>query len=85
MDLLARRGEDAGAGCQWWIKIDSAFSEYIEYMNSVNIFPVFFPVFLSLSLSHRCMEAGESITPEIKKVIKEEETTKEWWGLGRIR
>ena len=31
----------------WWIKIDSALSEYIEYMNSVQ----HFPVFVSLSLS----------------------------------
>ena len=57
----------------WWIKIDNFLSEYIEYMNSVQ----HFPVFVSLSLSHRCMEAGESITPEIKKVIEEEEKTQE--------
>ena len=81
MDLLAPRGRmQVPVLPFWWIKIDNFLSEYIEYMNSVQHFPVFVP----LSLSHRCMEAGESITPEIKKVIEEEERPRSvtGWRFG---
>ena len=54
MDLLAPRGEDAGAVLPfWWIKIDIFLSEYIEYIEYIELYEfcsTFSHFCLSLSL-----------------------------------